>query len=1790
MKNKLLITALFLVISLSINSQNYERLWNEYENDIENLLPESALKSLNKIEKQALKDTNDIQLLKTVIKRCEVFQMKEENAEDTIVGYCKYYLPKLSEASQAILNVELAQITNDYSFIDGDFEFAKTIMMDDYAELFGDDYTVFNIKLEPTLYDYVMHCIIKHYNYNFKNEKVDECYQKLIEFDKDNNYIAAYYNNKCEQLGYINNIEKFNQYTALAEECPDNEIVAKIKVYQISYLTDRQKLVEAKDLCYEVMSLVKPSHPIFIQCVNYFESITKKTVSIEMQNVQVPGQAIAASLKYRNITNPTYKIYKVSSAQFVDYSSYMYDDKLVKKLIDIKPIAQNTINIPQETDYLEHSSLIALPALQNGAYFLMFSPTDSFENHDYLSVIPFQVSSLSYMSLIANNDQNIYVMNRETGKAMSGVKAEYFENKYSYKTNKYERSNIGNAVSDAEGLLMVPSKLLGQNVFINLYFEGDTLLPNKMESFRTSKSNKTMKMRTSFYTDRGIYRPGQTVRFKAIVYKNNSMQKELVPDYQTTVKLLDANGQLIDTLCLTTDEFGSVSGSFKLPSDRMSGDYTIKNEIEMNVFTVEEYKRPTFEVTFVNPDKEYKIGDSVSVSGKVMALSGFGLDNVKYSYTVTRKTSFPFRCWGFEPYDLNDEMLCSGEGNTSTEGGFKIDFQMIPGNERFVKNSPKYTYEINVLATNSQGETQEGSFSITATYNLYDIRIEDELTTLEDFKNAKIKLSNTIGKPVCSDISIVISKIEDAERYPKYMGIYDRQLLSDSQLKEYFPHFDYYHNDSASKNVVYQDIIKVDKESGFPRNIRLKQGRYLVELQAVDDSLSRFSAEYVLCDAKPKKVPCRSMYWTHIDKTSAQPGETINYYVGSSEKDIDAIVFIMSGNNILKTERFTLNDNVHKTSYKVTENDRGKISIQVGMEKYNTELRYVNYVEIPFDNLKLDVILNTERKAFLPGEKETWTVTIKDYKNKAASACLLAGMYDASLDLFTSNKWEFYNNPYVLSNSSLMSDKSFNTIENGEYFDPYYFHLEKGMVFSDFRLLPSWGGHRFYLDSYAKTSAYANDVLREDYYEEGIETASAAGENTNIKPARVRSDFNETAFFYPDLRTDKNGDATFTFTMPDALTRWNLQLLAYSKDLKVGTSEKTFVTQQPLMIMADMPRFAYDTDSIWLVANVINLSENALGPIVKLEIFDKDNNPIDLILSEQTMELVPVPAGQSQSVRWLVAMRKDLGLLTFRFSAGTDGFSDAEQHMMPVLSSEVFMTQTYAITTHGEEINPYDIITTGADERNYSVKVITIENPLQTAIQALPYIADGDEKSAVSAFNRYFTNSMAKQIVENHPEIKELYANLDDDDNVSELQKNEELKAVMLQETPWVMEAQNETEQRRNVAKLFDTESLDRNIASAMEKLQSKQTVNGGWSWFEGMPESEFITQYILHGLGRLGLDNEMTENAYHFIENEVITTYKKLDSKKKLENYFCSSVMLGDLMAMSYFNYPTDKEFDKAKAFFLKKLENDWKNMDFESQANAALVFARKGDNTQAMKIVQSLRERAIKSDMGMYWRNSGVETVARILEALNELDPKAEEQKAMRLWILTQKRTNMWENERATVEAVSALVGHDYDVQWTGVYRQYFVPIDKVKKHNDAMKIRRDFFVERIVDNEVKYLPISEEEIKVGDKLKVQLSFENSQDMEFVYLKDLRGACLEPTEQISSYHYGNGLWYYQSSGDVAEEFFFEHLAKGKHELSYTVYVTKEGAFSAGYSVIQCQYAPEFGAYSNSIRLDLRL
>lgn len=1824
---KIFVFLIALAISLSINAQSYDKLWKEFDDNIENLLPESANKTLDKIEKQAKKDKNDSQLLKMVVKRCEVFSLTEENPDDTIVTYCKSYLTKLSEPSQVILNCEIAKRT--YNFDDileyEDNDIIKTVSMQNYAELFQNstEKTDYDIDLEPTLYDYAMHCLISHYSF----DKEKELYDKLLAFDLKNNYVKAYYNNRIRQLGDIHDEEKLNQFSQLATECTDIELVAKIKSIQISYLINKNEFVRAKNLCEETMTMLDKNNALYKQCAEVINSITKKSVSIKLYDVYVPNQAIALGLTYRNTTNPSYKIYKVSADEFLDVAR-LDDEKTYKKLLAKTPVIESTLEIPEETDYKEHSSLIALPALQNGQYYIVFSNNNSFKDYDDLIYSTFQVSNLSYFHVDIDESTNIYIVNRETGAPIKDVVAHFSERKYSYKSGRYERIIIGDFYSDNDGFIVVPD--LDKTVFVDLYFNNDTLISTSLVDCYRYNSYDDIKIKSTIFTDRAIYRPGQTVQFSCVVYQGNSKNKEVFANYKTLIEFRDSNNQIIDTLDITTDEYGSASGSFLIPSDRVSGNYFIREQNGSVTFKVEKYKRPTFKITFDMPEQIYKVGDSVTVSGKVAALSGFGLDNVKYRYTVTRKTTFPFRFWDWTPIFVSDKTISTGESVTLIDGTFNIDFLLVPSSNVNVANIPNYVYEVTVEATNKQGETQSGTFTVRATYNKYVLALSSDNTNIEtkDFKNLDVTATNINGIPAKTNIECKIFKINDIERYQKDLGDFDRQLLSDQELKDLFPNFDYYYEENITKDIVYQEVINVNgKAKLLPKNFSLQPAKYVVELRSLDDTLSAFSTSYVVFDMQSKKTPVKSMCWTNIDKADAQPGETINYYIGSSEKKASALVMVKRGSKILKSERITLNNNIFKFSYKVKEEDRGRLDFQVALTIYNTENRHIDYVDIPYNNMDLNIVLHTERDKILPGGSDTWSVTVKDYMGKPLESSMIATMYDASLDDFGHLSWYFNTKPAMNSSSFIMTDRSFNSHSASQYYYISRIYYDEKPMLSTINMIPMYS---YYMYNYVedRLEKRAGSTLNiesasimeadEEIEEELLENQEKTVQKHNVK---IRKDFNETAFFFPNLRTDKNGDCTFTFTMPDALTRWNLKLLAYSKDLKVGDFEKTIVTQQPLMIMADMPRFAYDEDTLWIAANVINLSDEVVKPSANLEVFDDSDNLVDLIISDQNIDMEPIPAGQSRSVRWKVAMKKDLNILKFRFSAITDGFSDAEQHEMPVLSTEVYLTQTYALTAKAHTVKEYDFDIDHEGERNHKITLHFNENPLWTAIHAMPYVAEGDEKYSITAFYRYFVNSMAKHIMDSHPEIAEKLENTYKNDTLSELQKYEDLKAIILQETPWVVEAQHEAAQRAAIVKLFDTDAVDDNIASALNLLGQKQTPNGGWSWIDGCPESVLITQYILTGLGQLGSTDSMTEDAFHFIENEVIKDYDKLDTKKKRNSYHCSWTTMRSLYAMSYFDYNTSRRYDNAKRFFVKKLKKDWKHFSFEERAHIALILNRNGEKKAAKKIVQSLREFAIKNELGMYWRDCGLMAEVRILEAFDEIDPRMDEIDAMRLWILTQKRANMWESERASVEAILALVntGSDWTedgdvtltvngktinssdttlyefpiqmqfiaslpisiennsdhVAWGALYRQYFVPIDKVQQHKDEVSVIRKL----VFDNENP---------NVGDKMKIEITIENSQDMEFVYLKDLRGACFEPREQISQYHWDDGLWYYQSTSDVAMEFFFEYLPKGKHTVSYEVYVTKEGSFSAGYSLIQCQYAPEFGAYSNGSRISV--
>lgn len=1908
--NRLFLMAITLLFMTNCtNAQStFDSQWKEFDENISRRLPESAAKVLDNIEKQAVKDKNDVQLLKVAVKRSEVFQLNSENIIDTTINYCKSYLPKLSDISQAILKIQIAKIYNEYSYkfkynpyeIEGQYLSAlenvkalKKTSMSTYKPLFENEKTKFDVELEPTVYDYIAHCVLDFYEDDLDEyiEKYNSLYAQLIDFDNDKKYGKASVYNKINQIERLvdyyhdneHNILYFNELNVILKNCKDDVTIARIKSSQANIMMREENYVEALKLCDEVIAMDSISDD-YGKCTDCRKSILDNSVSIEMQNVQVPGKPIPAGFSYRNTTNPSYRIYKVDAKDITNNRNLNLENIL--KLLTFKEIvAEKTLEIPAETDYKTHSSLIALPALEVGSYIILMSATDDFDNVDKLIFNVFQVSNLTYVVHNFDGKNEIYTLNRETGSPIGGVKAEFFKEEYDYKKGEYVYKSKGSVTTDAEGYAVMPE--VSSGFIINLFSGDDVLLSHDLIwNYNTKQNNFVNKV--SLFTDRQIYRPGQTVQFKGICTRGDGKTNELLVNEKIEVNLVDANWQTIEKQSFVTDEFGAFSGSFVLPSDALNGDFHITTKDGSVYFKVEEYKRPTFEVTFNKPEKEYSIGDNVRVTGNVMAFSGFGIDNARYEYKITRRTTFPFRCWWLIFRNIETKQIASGEGTTEAGGLFNIDFQLIPDNSVKARELPMFTYIINVKVTDAQGETHEDSYSINASYNKFNIALKTNpklssnfgnVITSDDLKDCKVVVSNISGNPASTNVECKIYKISDNERFTYNLGSFDRHLLKDEELRNLFPEFDFYNDrklDLKDCEVVYENVMEVDGEADlFKKNTKLSAGNYVIELKSVGDTLSEYSEKFVFYEPKSKKMPFKNLCWSAIDNETAQPGDEVNLYIGSSADNVMAIVYVTNNENIRYSERIILNNNVKKISFKVKEEDCGSLVFDAVFVRYNQKQEVSYNVAVPFDNMKLDVELSAERTNLLPGAEETWSVTIRDYKNNPAFASLLAGMYDSSLDAIVpsnyGNSWLLNMTPTYRKSGDFRFDGGFGSNHASLYSYNYHFFFSPAVLYSDVVLIQMFNSTRRNIMYKVFSGAAADgitgnaDVVYESVAveEEMAESPSDAvqdnadgnenyAEKEDAPVMPIRSNFNETAFFYPNLKTDENGNATFSFTMPDALTRWKLRMLAYTKDLKVGTLEKTFVTQKPVMIMADMPRFCYDEDTLWLVANVVNLSEGTISPVAKLEVLDESGVlrvESEVVLSEKEIKMKEIPAGRSQSVRWKVAMKKDVNLLTFRFSATASDFSDAEQHVMPVLSTEVFMTQTFSLIAKGNEKKNYNFNFENEVERNHAITLNFSKNPTWYAVQALPYLDNGNERYAEAAFHRYFTNSVARHIaasLKDSPEMKRLLESLNDDSSnnaKSELEKNQELKEIILNETPWVMDAKNEAEQRANISKLFDTKAIDKNIESALKILKKKQKPSGGWPWVEGMPESPLVTQYILGGFGRLeSLTNNkdvgtIAEKAFHFIENDVVKRFNDLkDSDKK--NYHCGVMIVRELFVMSYFpKFETNERFNEAKAFYIGKLKKDWTNFNFEAQAGIALILNRNGDKTEAMAILKSLRECAQKNELGMYWVGVGVEDEARILEAFNEIDPKNEEIDAMRFWILSQKRTNMWDNDRATAEAVYAIVNRGTDwtndngevvveindkrleirdesdnfIQqslpvdgdysnvsidnqtnhqvWGGMFRQYFVPIDKVRKSNEDMKVGRELFVERIEGGKTKYVPVSEEDIKVGDKIKIVLRIENQQDMEFVYLKDLRGACFEPAEQVSRYHHSDGLWYYQSTSDVAMEFFFDAMPKGRHELSHTVYVTKEGTFSAGYTVVQCQYAPEFGAYSEGGRIEIK-
>lgn len=1909
---------LLIIIALSLfsnaNAQSFDVLWKNVNDNLENNLPESAKSDLDKIEQKAKNENNQKELLKSYLYRFKIFSLSEENPLETSINFATENVTNLKEPEKAIFNIAIASLYESSLLLDvsnqqifsgqqtayngqqslsmkfwdkatfervinkyyenalSDINSLQNNSAESYKEILAinNETANFDFNIEPTLYDYVLHKMINRQVNNSANQRVADLYDSLISFDKKNNYNDAAMYNEIKKLEYeyetYDDYETyFNSLEKIKNENIDNPLVTSVMALQARAILNRrttdnvQQTSEdanerksaasdkqmALDICNAAMKMF-PDSKGAKQCESIRSEILQKELSLSMQNVVLPNKPIPVELTYRNLTNPHYRIYKVSQKELEKLSE---SENVIAELLKKNHITEKQIDIVDEKDYDEHSLSISLPELDCGIYYIMFSKDDSFSKKEdkYPACHSFQVSNLSYVTNIENNNFVVYVLDRESGKAVKDVNVNLYKEKYDYVKKRYVKENLQNLITDKNGRIILSSQ---NNSFqIDLYKDDDTLLSeayfNNYQNGRDDESRE----RTYFFTDRAIYRPGQTVYYKGIILNENSVKKELLTGKETTVTLKDSNWEDVATQTFTTNDFGSFDGSFVIPNNVSNGYFQIKNNSGSIGFKVEEYKRPTFEITFNEPDKSFKINDSVSLTGSVKAYAGFALDNVNFNYTIVRRTYFPYRYWWFANYHDNERQIAFGDGTTDNKGDFKIDFQLLPDKDK-KDELPVYEYIVTINATNIQGETQSKTYTLKASEIdlIIDFDNDDDIVCKDSLDLITFNVKNLKENPVEAEIVRRIYKVSGQQPTDK------SSLLHKSQL-------------------IFEDTINVNGNYALFQNVNknLETAKYVIELISAENKKANISKEITIIDLDSQKMPYETMCFSYYDKKTAQPKEKVNFYLGSSDKDVIVYMFIKHGNEVRRSERKTFSDKLLKMSYDIKEEDRGGISFQAFFVKDNTINIVKHDVSVPYDNLKLDIRLDVERDELLPGSQEKWNLTVKNYENEAVVANVLASMYDASLDVFAKNKWYFNTSPNDAISESPRSDRSFNKFSSAacnQYFRNYdLFHY---YLMSDVSLLQP------FIRYYKRATISAQEIMMMPARERDAISVSVGGMNKNFAEkadsdfsehefsiteemmeisnynesaaeswSLLRDNFNETAFFYPNMKTNDDGSLTLSFIMPDALTRWNLMMLAYTKDLKTGTLNKTFTTSKPLMIMSDMPRFCYENDTLWMIANVIRTTgggqqitdpEHALA---KLEIFDAlTMKPLNLILSEQEIDLGDIPEGNSKSVRWKVVADADTDcdLLAFRFSVTSDNFSDAEQYLLPILSDEVFMTETYPLTIEPHSTRTFNFDFDNENERNQGVTLNYCSNPLWYAIQALPYLSQEMGDNADAAFNVFYANILASYIARNIPNflnyIKEWQIETPDV-LMSQLQKDENLKAIMLEETPWVFEAKTESEQKSRLANLFDINALRYKTDEVLNLIEEKQSVNGGWSWFGNMPESPFITQYILGGFGRLykmnvvdeidDLQQEkvgyICEKAISYLTNDIVKNYYVIKEIKNL--YLLSNHNIDKLYALSFFDFEEKADYKEAKDFMIGKLQTEWQKFDFGVQAKIALILFRSGETETAQLIMKSLKER-----MPQLKHTSDVAAQTLVTEAFMEILPDRQILNEMTIGLLDNKRTNMWENAAMTVDAVYVILensnwssafsqnqqsrpelmfiqrywnseelkdfknltleNQNDNIAWGGLFRQYFVSIDDVRKHESPLNVERELFVERVNENGTYLVPINEVEMKVGDKLVVNLTIEASQDMEFVFLKDLRAACFEPLQQMSQYNYYDGMSYYQSNSDTFMGFYFDNLSKGEHRVSYSMFVTKEGSFSNGYALIQCMYAPEFSAYSEGMRV----
>lgn len=1850
-RSRLISLVVAMLMPLTAIADSYTSLWKQFDSAMQKDHPQSALKVLAQITDKAQRERAYGQLLKAQVSiaGCETMMSPDslmpaierlKHAEQTAVSNGDNVLAAVYQSVLGSVYTDNRRLLDDGVAIGKEYYAKSMAHPDALASAYATGYEPFVVDGVDSKYYYddLLHVIGMRagdyrtmHDYYASHGKREGALLTALELVKKSRRAGD--EGRVKKSKYIMSLD------SLVRQYGDLLPCGEVAIERYAYMKNAEDISAEEKMSYINYALMKwgawqrmnilrnaqrrltlPSFHASLGGEIALPGVTRKVMVMGLNNI---GQ-IRITASRLNIDGTT----DLDPSNDKDYA------RLRRHIVSTDPVLTDVRNYVGMPAYKTISDTLEIKGLRTGMYLIEVS-TDNVSMPVERRLL--RVCNLyPVIEMLPGKKCRVAVLNATTGTAVPGAKVDVVMS-----IDRDGKEHVKTFTTDVNGEAYVEYKASEPRAY-RVYTDEDKAFPRTSMGGRFYYyGNKAKVTQTNIYTDRRIYRPGQTVHAAAIAYTyNNKVYKgEALSGKQMTITLRDANRKEIAKRTVTTDEFGMASADFVLPEGGLTGIYTLRSDLGNNIYTnfsVEEYKRPTFKVDFDKPQAKYAAGDTVRFNATAKSFAGVPVQGAKAVVRVVRRPSV---YWRYADNDIKHETVLVDTLQTSADGTFTVAVPMVMP-ETYDEHPRRYfNFDITADVTDIAGETRHGETSLPLsdyptmlTCDIPEKSLRDSLTTIT------FAYRNNAGEPIDGTVTYTI--------------------------------------DNNSYTCKANTPAKLDAAA-------LASARHNLVAVCGTDTLTTSFVTFTLQDTKAP-VETHDWFYQSAEQFPAD-GSPVYIQLGSTDSIQHVVYTIISGDKIIEEGRADLHNELRTRAISYKEEWGDGVTLSVAWVKNGQSYKHTANIQRPLPDTRLNIKWTTFRDRLTPGQRETWTLNITRPDGTPARAQLLATMYDKSLDELRSHKISFALPVFVN-----MPWLTWNGVYNRNVYAyseaPMRFLNERSLDFSRFcyqSLYTNYGevlmakeelavSRPMYVRGNAASRKGKNKI-----FAGVIDTDRVADEDVSVNTSRmlpsagsadkesssqvlteqVRENLEETAFFYPGLISDDKGNVSINFTLPESVTTWQLYGLAHDVQMNSGMISATSVAKKTVMVQPNVPRFVRSTDSGIILARVSNTSDKQVDGTARLSFINPETGKEVYHADHKFV----VKAGETIAANFDFDMSKikNDGLLICRIVASGRGYSDGEQHYMPVLPSRELVTNTLAFTQNEPGTLHIDLKKMFAvSDKSNKLTVEYTNSPAWLMVQALPSMINPDGDNAISLATAYYANSIGRHLMQSTPVIKqtmELWKNEASQNGgstlQSALQKNESLKQIVLEETPWLLDADRESEQKQQLMGYFNESQINYRLADNLSRLSRLQNADGSFAWWKGMEGSPYMTMSVLQTLTRLnhmvGEQDEtktILSTAFAYMDKQMareVKDMKKIESEGKLKNVRPSELAVQYLYASTLARRDMQQSAKRNFDYLISRLAAQNTEFSIYGKAVSAVVLAGNNHRKQAADLLESIRQYTVyKEEMGRYfdtpkalysWFDYRIPSQVAAIEALKALQPNdANTISEMQRWLLQSKRTQAWDTPLNSVNAVYAFLDGNITsltenagqpavikvngqklampkataalgyvksaktgdnmrsltiektstgTSWGAAYAQFMQPTADVADATMGMKVLRDVLKDGAkLDN-------GNVQLNVGDRITVRITVIADRDYDFVQLSDHRAACLEPAQQLSGYGYG----YYCQPKDNATNYFFARLAKGKHVVETTYYVDRCGIYQTGTCTVQCAYSPEFMARTKAVTLNVK-